>query len=225
MSIEGKTVYIDTENKDPLKFTIYNETLKINKVGKIINYVEVRNIEYRHGTIVFDPSSFDIIPYINYAIPESVTKEEILILPLTHNTAQLKRAHKLLDKVKKYLLQIPSSEEYQDQQVFYENVIGSYWKWFEESNVKPPEKGIIHSKDYSEVTQWDTTYHFSPMQASVVRYMHERHINGDAIIDQQKILQHVQSKSAYLKDIFKDNSAWKTLIIKAKNTYYKLDIS
>ena len=225
MSDKYQPVYIDIDNKDPLKFAIYNETSTRKDNGKRINYVEVRNIEYRQGAITYDPDTYHYHPYVNYAIPGSITKKEISTLSLRNNTAQLKRAHKLLDKVNKYLLQIPSSGEYHNQQAFYENVIGEYWKWFEENNIKPPEKGIIHSKDYTEVTQWDTTYHFSPMQASAIRYMHERHKNGDAIIAQQDILENVKSESAYLKDIFKDNSAWKTLILRAKNTYYKLDIS
>ena len=85
-------------------------------------------------------------------------------------------------------------------------------------------KDITHSEDYSEVTQGNTTYYFAPMQANAVRYMHERHRKGKAIIYQQDILVHVKSGSEYLKDLFKDNSAWRTLIVKAKNNYYKLDI-
>ena len=85
-------------------------------------------------------------------------------------------------------------------------------------------KDITPSGDYSEVTQGNTTYYFTPMQANAVRYMHERHRKGKAIIYQQDILVHVKSGSEYLKDLFKDNSAWRTLIVKAKNNYYKLDI-
>ena len=85
-------------------------------------------------------------------------------------------------------------------------------------------KDITPSGDYSEVTQGNTTYYFAPMQANAVRYMYERHLKGDSIIYQQEILGHVQSRSEYLKDLFKDNSAWRTLIVKAKNNYYKLDI-
>jgi len=62
------------------------------------------------------------------------------------------------------------------------------------------------------------------MQANAVRYMHERHKKGDAIIYQQEILDHVQSGSAYLKYLFKNDPAWGTLIVRAKNNYYKLDI-
>ena len=85
-------------------------------------------------------------------------------------------------------------------------------------------KDITPSGDYSEVTQGKTTYYFSPMQANAVRYMHERHRKGAAIIYQQDILVHVKSGSEYLKDLFKDDPAWGTLIVKAKNNYYKLDI-
>ena len=85
-------------------------------------------------------------------------------------------------------------------------------------------KDITPSGDYSEVTQGKTTYYFSPMQANAVRYMHERHRKGKGIIYQQDILAHVKSESGRLKDLFKDNSAWRTLIVRAKNNYYKLDI-
>jgi hypothetical protein len=85
-------------------------------------------------------------------------------------------------------------------------------------------KDITHSEDYSEVTQGNTTYYFAPMQANAVRYMYERHLKGDSIIYQQEILGHVQSRSEYLKDLFKDHPAWRTLIVRAKNNYYKLDI-
>jgi hypothetical protein len=85
-------------------------------------------------------------------------------------------------------------------------------------------KDITPSGDYSEVTQGNTTYYFAPMQANAVRYMYERHLKGDSIIYQQEILGHVQSRSEYLKDLFKDHPAWRTLIVRAKNNYYKLDI-
>ena len=85
-------------------------------------------------------------------------------------------------------------------------------------------KDITPSGDYSEVTQGNTTYYFAPMQANAVRYMHERHRKGDKIIYQQEILVHVNSGSEYLKNIFKDHPAWGTLIVRAKNNYYKLDI-
>ena len=85
-------------------------------------------------------------------------------------------------------------------------------------------KDITPSGDYSEVTQGNITYYFAPMLANAVRYMHERHRKGDKIIYQQEILDHVKSGSGYLKDIFKDHPAWGTLIVRAKNNYYKLDI-
>ena len=86
-------------------------------------------------------------------------------------------------------------------------------------------KDITHSEDYSEVTQGNTTYYFTSMQASAVRYMHERHKNGDGIIPQQDILDNIKGNYTYLKDLFKKNQAWKTLIVRAKNNYYKLDIN
>lgn len=86
-------------------------------------------------------------------------------------------------------------------------------------------KDITHSRDYSEVKQAKSTYYFTPMQASAVRYMHERHKNGDGIISQQDILDNIKGNYTYLKDLFKKNSAWKTLIVIAKNNYYKLDIN
>ena len=85
-------------------------------------------------------------------------------------------------------------------------------------------KDITHSDDYSEVTQGNTTYYFTSMQASAVRYMHERHRKGKAIIYQHDILAHVKSESSRLREIFKDDPAWGTLIVRAKNNYYKLDI-
>ena len=86
-------------------------------------------------------------------------------------------------------------------------------------------KDITHSRDYSEVKQGKSTYHFTLMQASAVRYMHERHKNGDGIISQQDILDNIKGNYTYLKDLFKRNPAWKTLIVIAKNNYYKLDIN
>ena len=85
-------------------------------------------------------------------------------------------------------------------------------------------KDITPSGDYSEVKQGKSTYYFTPMQASAVRYMHERHKNGDGIIYQQEILDYVKCESSYLKNLFKDSTAWGTLIIRTKNNYYKLDI-
>ena len=35
---------------------------------------------------------------------------------------------------------------------------------------------------------------------------------------------HPTLESGRLKDLFKDHPAWGTLIVKAKNNYYKLDI-
>ena len=86
-------------------------------------------------------------------------------------------------------------------------------------------KDITPSRDYSEVKQGKSTYHFTPMQASAIRYMHERHKNGDGIIPQQDILDNIKGNYTYLKDLFKKNPAWKTLIVIAKNNYYKLDIN
>lgn len=85
-------------------------------------------------------------------------------------------------------------------------------------------KIMYPSEDYSEVNWNGNIFYFTLMQASAIRYMHELHEEGKKMIFQGDIIQHIESSTEFLKDIFKNHSAWKTLITKEKNSYYRLDI-
>jgi len=85
-------------------------------------------------------------------------------------------------------------------------------------------KIMYPSEDYSEVIWNRNIFYFTPMQASAVRFMNGLHEEGKKMIFQGDIMQHIESSTEFLKDIFKNHNAWKTLIIKEKNSYYRLDI-
>tara|TARA_A100001015_G_C15000404_1_gene718202 strand:+ start:97 stop:753 length:657 start_codon:yes stop_codon:yes gene_type:complete len=86
------------------------------------------------------------------------------------------------------------------------------------------KKDIEPNSDFSKIKHEGHKYHFTPMQASAVRYMHERQIKGDSSFYQSDVIESIGSSSSYLKDVFKKHEAWNKLIIRVKNNYYKLNI-
>ena len=88
---------------------------------------------------------------------------------------------------------------------------------------------FLHNTDYTECEHNGIKYDFIPMQANVVKFMHEEIQKGNKVILQSDILAATNSAGSNLRDIFKRNRivhpAWKVLIKKVKNSYYTLDIN
>ena len=76
--------------------------------------------------------------------------------------------------------------------------------------------------DYSLIYYKEHTFTFTPMQASVIKFMYSRHEEGEEEIDQYEIMTHLKSHQKYLERIFKGHLAWGIYIIKVRNHYYKL---
>lgn len=70
-----------------------------------------------------------------------------------------------------------------------------------------------HSNDFRSAHWYGTDYTFTPMQAAAVKILWEAWGNGTPEMGQEYILVNIDSDSKHLKDIFKGNSAWKTIIV------------
>ena len=82
---------------------------------------------------------------------------------------------------------------------------------------------LLHTPDYTTVKWCDEVYHFTPMQAEVVRVLHNYQREGLDELRGAFILEKIESGSRSLSDLFKDSPAWKTLVLPgSKRGSYKL---
>ena len=113
MSSDDKTSYF--------LFVLYD-----SKEGDNLN---VRSMDFKDGTIHWNPHLYDFISFNNMEITDEdgVDKDTIC---QAHNSKELQRAQDLLDTVKQTLKKIPASQQYNNQKEYFENVIGEYVFWF-----------------------------------------------------------------------------------------------
>lgn len=87
---------------------------------------------------------------------------------------------------------------------------------------KPQAKpGIKHSIDFRSLSVNGQVYSFTPTQAAIVRLLVEAHENGTPDVSGDTLLEHCNSTSSQIKDVFRNNDAWGTLIVPgvSKGTY------
>jgi hypothetical protein len=78
-----------------------------------------------------------------------------------------------------------------------------------------------HASDFSWVKWGGALFKFPPMQAQAIRLLWLAWERGEPAVRHDTILVEIDSESPRLRDLFKRNDAWGTLIIKAsvKGTY------
>jgi hypothetical protein len=83
-----------------------------------------------------------------------------------------------------------------------------------------------HSVDFRCVCLGCKEYTFSPTQARCVEIMWKASENGTPEMGQQAILEAAESRSTRLREVFKNSSAWGTLIVRGKKRgTYRLDLT
>ena len=75
---------------------------------------------------------------------------------------------------------------------------------------------LVHSPCYTSVRWNDEEFHFSGMQASVVRLLHENYQRGVGEMSEHALLAEIESKSGRLRDLFRRSGAWETLIVRGE---------
>jgi len=75
---------------------------------------------------------------------------------------------------------------------------------------------LSHSPDYRSVTRRGTIYGFSPLQADALRILFEALNAGAPEVGQAYILEQIGSTQKHLKDVFKHDPAWGTLIVRGQ---------
>lgn len=82
-----------------------------------------------------------------------------------------------------------------------------------------------HSNDYISVSLRDKHFTLTPLQAKVIKMLHEPHLNGTPSLSEDTILNSIESESSHLKDIFKSTpDAWEELIASDRKGVYRLNL-
>ena len=96
------------------------------------DYLKVRSMDMQAGEIQYDPNPNNYFP--SPFNDQEITDEDGVdrnTICQEHNSKELQRAKDLLKTVKQTLKNIPTSQEYNNQKGYLENVIGEYSSWFE----------------------------------------------------------------------------------------------
>ena len=171
------------------------------------DHLNVISMDMRDGGIYYDPHPDDFIPFNEQEITDEdgLDKETIC---QEHNTNELKRAYEMLDSVKKTLQTIPTSQAYNNQKDYFENIIGEYRAWFDKNNIALPEKGFRQSDDYRTIRLDGIKYYPTAKQAEIIKLLHKNHLNDTSDISQHTIITHLEGDEKEilykrLKDFFK----------------------
>ena len=70
-----------------------------------------------------------------------------------------------------------------------------------------------HSEDFRSVNWFGTQYSFTPAQAAIVRTLWRNWEQGVPEVGQDFLLDKAEVESKQVKDVFKNNAAWNTLIV------------
>ena len=82
---------------------------------------------------------------------------------------------------------------------------------------------LLHTPDYTTVKWCGEVYHFTPMRAEVVRVLHNYQREGLDELRGAFILEHIESRSRSLSDVFKGSHAWRKLVLPgSKRGSYRL---
>ena len=92
------------------------------------------------------------------------------------------------------------------------------------SGGQPEDRAFIASHDYSEVRCNGCRFQFGPIQAAVVRVLHDRARAGQPWQNGKLILSEAGSKSLRMADVFKSKSNWRALIQSDRRGNYRLGI-
>ena len=173
--------------------------------------LQVRSMDMQDGEMRYDPHPKHYFP--SPFNEQEITDEDGLdkeTICQEHNTNELKRAYEMLDSVKKTLQTIPTSQEYNNQKDYFENIIGEYRAWFDKNNIALPEKGFRQSDDYRTIRLDGIKYYPTAKQAEIIKLLHKNHLNDTSDISQHTIITHLEgdekeTKYKRSKDFFKSD--------------------
>ncbi|MCH7591785.1 MAG: hypothetical protein IH989_03245 [Planctomycetes bacterium] len=80
----------------------------------------------------------------------------------------------------------------------------------------PNSRPARHGPDFRSVHWYDIDYHFTGMQAAVVKVLWESLENGTPDVGDAKLLSLAGGSGDRLRDVFKDHPAWGTMIVDGK---------
>ena len=86
------------------------------------------------------------------------------------------------------------------------------------------EGGIRHSPDYRSVRWGEESFTFTPLQAAIVRQLHEALLNGTPDVGGDTLIVNAGSdvEVRRLDHVFRDHPAWKTMIVSVQRGCYRL---
>jgi hypothetical protein len=79
-----------------------------------------------------------------------------------------------------------------------------------------------HSPDFRSVVWYGTTYHFTAMQAAVVRLLWEAHEAGSPEVGQAVLLETAGSAGNRVRDLFRNSTAWGEMIVPTGSGTFRL---
>ncbi len=75
--------------------------------------------------------------------------------------------------------------------------------------------GFKASDDYACVSWQGEVIEFSPIQAQIIKTLHEHYERGTPSVSQHYLLDQVDSDSSRLRDLFRRSNAWNTLVVES----------
>lgn len=85
-----------------------------------------------------------------------------------------------------------------------------------DQNTSKPFKGALfeHNEDYRTVTFKGVVFNLTSKQASAVQFLHERYLNGETEVSQERVLTELGTETSRLLDTFRSSpGVWGNLIV------------
>jgi len=167
----------------------------------------------------------ELIPYVGENVDEHI---------LNHNNNTFGRLLNDEQLVLRYLEENPDSPKHQQQKKYVSDIKSYFRYWYDQNDIKAPEKGFHHSDDYRTLRLNGTEYYPTAKQAQIIQILHRHHINGTPEISQHTIIsqvEHEDRETSYskLREFFNSDDhskiIYKTFIKKgARRDTFRLNI-
>ena len=104
-----------------------------------------------------------------------------------------------------------------------EKIILSRFQFNESKLNLPTVKDFKHSPDFRSVNWRGKVFSFNSNQATIIKALYEAHCNKTPSLGSEYLLGLIEKDGGFLKDIFKNHPAWKSLLIGQAGNY-RLDL-
>lgn len=83
---------------------------------------------------------------------------------------------------------------------------------------------VIISPDFRNFMLYNHEYFFGEKQSKVIKYLHQKYIEGDPWVHSKKLLDIADAHSWRLHNLFSHSKEWRNVIKSSKNGYYMINL-